>query len=118
MHTKEEESEESEGEETEEEETEEEETEDEEYIKENIDKNTYKSNPSQTEIKEENILKNPCVKIKINNIYTCGLIDTGASVSLISNKFLEENQKNLSDYKKEVKDASGNIIPIMGKIQI
>ena len=38
-------------------------------------------------------------------------------MSLLSNKYLRDNE-NILEYHKEVKDASGNIIPIIGKMPL
>ena len=44
-----------------------------------------------------------------------GLIDTGASVSLISESLIDNKSIDIKEYKKVVNDASGNTIPIIGK---
>jgi len=62
-------------------------------------------------------LRNPCLEIKINQVKTLALIDTGASVSLLSEKLVREQLNQITQFKNEVSDASGNRIPILGKLQ-
>ena len=61
-------------------------------------------------------MKAPYVNMMVNNVKVDALLDSGASVSLISEKLIK-NEK-LEPYTKKVQDASGNAIPIIGKLKV
>ena len=54
----------------------------------------------------------------MNNIVSKALIDTGASVSLISEKLVIPQLQSLNKFKGDVKDANGNSIAIKGQLKV
>ena len=60
----------------------------------------------------------PYVEVDLNKNKCLALLDTGASVSLVSEDILNSETTNLTTYKKTVVDASGNRIPIIGEVEI
>ena len=60
-------------------------------------------------------LISPSIEFKINDKTGVALIDTGATTSLVSEEFINEIRGN--DNTATVRDASGNIIPIIGKVR-
>ena len=64
-----------------------------------------------------NGIKNPCIKITIGDEENLALIDTGASVSLISPKLVKEFANEISPINIRVCDASQNPIPIRGALK-
>ena len=54
----------------------------------------------------------------INNRMIKGFVDTGASISLLSHTLLSDSTHTLTKYNGVVKDASGNKMPILGKMQV
>jgi len=58
----------------------------------------------------------PRLLVRIKNYNCTALLDTGASVSLISETLVSKCE--IENCNKRVFDASGNIIPILGKVKV
>ena len=72
------------------------------------------------EVKDTRDLNCPYLNVMLNEEkYLQGYVDSGATVSLISDVVLSEMQlKALRTYNGNVKDANGNPIDIMGEINV
>ena len=62
----------------------------------------------------------PYLDVKINEKSYKALLDTGASVSILSEDVMpsEIDTEKLKEYRKRVLDASGNEIPIKGEMDV
>ena len=62
----------------------------------------------------------PYLKVKLNKQTKLrGYTDSGATVSLISDAVLSEKQlKSLRPYNRDVNDANGNTIDILGEVKV
>ena len=58
------------------------------------------------------------MEVTLNDKRVKGYIDTGATVTLISDEIVEDKLKHLKRYEHSVLDASGNLIHILGWLDV
>ena len=64
-------------------------------------------------------MSSPHTKVEVGGKLVDGLLDTGATITLITNELINKEAMNqVQPYGKIVRDASNNVVPIIGELKV